>query len=91
MFPTQAYQMNFMKADKAVLNAEYFQFDVSFCDNVTARGFDVIIKVNMIGWCGSVPDMIGWFGVFSSIDQSFRQYEMKIEGRYLEDDWKQSL
>ncbi|CAM9708687.1 unnamed protein product, partial [Ascophyllum nodosum] len=38
------YQANFVAAEKAVFDAEYFQFDLSFCGNVTALGLGVIIK-----------------------------------------------
>ncbi|CAM9481007.1 unnamed protein product [Ectocarpus sp. 12 AP-2014] len=39
-----AYEPNFVSAGKAVLDVEYFQFDLAFCDNVTASGLDIIIK-----------------------------------------------
>ncbi|CAB1106688.1 unnamed protein product [Ectocarpus sp. CCAP 1310/34] len=39
-----AYEPNFISAGKAVLDVEYFQFDLAFCDNVTASGLDIIIK-----------------------------------------------
>lgn len=41
----QSYYGNFVEAGKAVLDTEYFQFDLAFCDNVTASGLDVIVKV----------------------------------------------
>lgn len=40
----ETYHPNFVLAEKAVLDAEYFQFDSSFCENITASGLDVIIK-----------------------------------------------
>ncbi|CAM9364162.1 unnamed protein product [Pylaiella littoralis] len=39
-----AYKLNFVAAGKAVLNVEYFQFDLAFCDNVTSLGLDAIVK-----------------------------------------------
>lgn len=44
----QEYQPNFVAAGKAVLDVEYFQFDLAFCDDVTESGLDVIIKVRAV-------------------------------------------
>eukprot|EP00904_Undaria_pinnatifida_P005850 jgi/Undpi1/2395/HiC_scaffold_13.g05776.m1 len=43
------YRATFVAEEKAVLDAEYFQLDLGFCDNLTASGIDVIIKVSHWG------------------------------------------
>ncbi|CAN0273158.1 unnamed protein product, partial [Scytosiphon promiscuus] len=40
----EGYKTNFVAAGKAVMDVEYLQFDLAFCDNVTASGLDIIIK-----------------------------------------------
>ena len=47
-FSWQAYQTNFVAAGKAVLDVEFFQFDLAFCDSVTESGLDVIVKVRIV-------------------------------------------
>lgn len=60
----QSYRDNFVAAGKAVLDVEFFQLSLAFCDNLTASGVDVIVKVRAVGFAQSAARriVIGWYG-----------------------------